>query len=927
VSNCAPPPAPKASHDAAHATHATITAAGAAAAESTALTLEPVDWRFLASAPTGPVPVFDTDKPLHLTGAAGRPAATVPPDTRFELEVGGVAVPLRARVRGPHVALTFDRSAPAGLGTLTVRPPGAPGTRWTVALRPAQDPRTEVASALAACRAGRVETGLASLGRLVDAEAAGEVHWLLVEQARCLQGAGRLDAALATWSRAAEGAANAGLETERTRRLRAAAFVAIQARRFGEARVLLDRADALETPGQGPAAWSNRAGAARSLYYRGLLEGELGNLRGAVEATRAAVEAFQALGLFADAARAREWLVYQHQRAGSDREALALLSTIEREDLPGMRPADRARFLHNRAWFHAAAMERGFGPRDPVAIRAAFEEARTLFLALGQAADVAEADVNLAFMDLRAGKPVAARQRLVMLDRLPGGKAAYSADFRRLLSAEIDLAFGHAEAARRAFESAARRAREEAAGQDSEERWRALHGLGRALERLRRPDRAAAAYREALSALESMGRRTLLRSGRAGFFDARYALVEDAVRLALTRGDLARALEVVLRSQARLLQDLEASVRPARLTPAARRTWDARVEAWARARQAFEDGRAEGDLLPRRALEAWRADRERARVALAAAYDAAWAVLDEAAPPATVGASDAAALVARLGSEAALLNYFRLDGAVHALQVDARGLRLFRPPADDLLAGATLPTGVRAIYIVPGEVSAARALPVTGRVGDRPLASIAAVSLLPHAGLLTVERSPPQNGPVVIVADPSVDLPVARREAERLGIRYPAALSLLGREAGRQAVLDALRGASLFHFAGHGVTHPDDPWAAHLALTGEQTLSLEDVLIAAAPVPLVVLSGCETGASIPVGVRDGVGLAEAFLAAGARTVLATERVVGDAEAGVFVGRFHAAGAARAPGEAWQVATLADPGGATAFRLFGTLDGP
>jgi tetratricopeptide (TPR) repeat protein len=885
-----------------------------------------VNWRFLDPGPGEPVPVFDAEKSLNLTAGVENPQAAVPPDARFELVVDGVAVPLSVRIRGPHVTLTPEPGAPVGLGTLSARgAAAAPVQQWTIRLRPAQDPRPEVAAALEACRAGRTAAGLESLARMVAGEPPTGVHWLLVEQARCFQGASKLDEALTAWTRAAEGAAQAGLPTEQARRLRAAAFVAIQTRRFGEARGLLDRTDALDAL-PGPAPWRNRAGAARTLYYRGLLEGESGNLRGAVEATRAAVSGFEALGLSSDAAMAREWLVYQHQRAGSDREALALLGTIERQDLPEMRPADRARFLHNRAWFHAAAMDRGALPRDDAAVRRAFEDARTLFSSLGQTAAVAEADVNLAWMELRAGEPLAAARRLAALDGLPGGAAAYSADFRRLLRGEIALAFGRADEARSIFDASARRALEEAPGQEPEERWRALHGLGRAYERLGRPERADVAYRAALTALEGVGRRTLLRSVRAGFFDARHALVEDALRLALSRRDGSRVFEVVLRSQARLLGDLEASVRPARLSPEMRKVWDARVEAWARARQAFEDGRAEGELLPARALAAWRAERARAGLALTAAYDAAWSVLDQAAPPAPETSLTPADVSARLGPEAALLDFFRLDGAIHALQIDAQGLRIHRPGPDDLLAGVTLAPTVQRLYIVPGEVAAARALPVLGRLGGRPLADVAAVSLLPHAGLAGRGGPSAVGGPVLLVADPSGNLPIARREALRLQTRYPAARLLLGDAARRTDVLDALRGVSLFHFAGHGVTHPDDPWAAHLALADEQTLTLEDVLVAGVPADLVVLSGCETGASVPVGDRNGVGLAEAFLAAGARTVLATERVVGDIEAGAFVARFHEALATTEPGGAWQAATRADPAGSEAFRLFGALEG-
>ncbi len=140
-----------------------------------------------------------------------------------------------------------------------------------------------------------------------------------------------------------------------------------------------------------------------------------------------------------------------------------------------------------------------------------------------------------------------------------------------------------------------------------------------------------------------------------------------------------------------------------------------------------------------------------------------------------------------------------------------------------------------------------------------------------------------------------------------------------------RAVRAALPAAAQVHFAGHGVLAPRDPWAAHLALA-DGPLGLPEILTTPVRARLVVLSGCETGADSVLLDEGAVGLAEAFLAAGAASVLATDRPVADASAARFMAAFHDAGGADRPAEAARVAaaflrTKGDPHW-SAFRVIG-----
>ncbi|MFF9850664.1 CHAT domain-containing protein [Streptomyces litmocidini] len=62
------------------------------------------------------------------------------------------------------------------------------------------------------------------------------------------------------------------------------------------------------------------------------------------------------------------------------------------------------------------------------------------------------------------------------------------------------------------------------------------------------------------------------------------------------------------------------------------------------------------------------------------------------------------------------------------------------------------------------------------------------------------------------------DLPGAQAEADRLAALLPGATVLVGADATRDAVLDALPASGWAHFACHGYSDPDNPSDSHLAL-------------------------------------------------------------------------------------------------------------
>jgi cellulose synthase operon protein C len=183
------------------------------------------------------------------------------------------------------------------------------------------------------------------------------------------------------------------------------------------------------------------------------------------------------------------------------------------------------------------------------------------------------------------------------------------------------------------------------------------------------------------------------------------------------------------------------------------------------------------------------------------------------------------------------------------------------------------------------------------------------------------------------VADPQGNLPASVREAGVVSaaLRGQAwtADTLRGEEAREEVVRPALGRTDLFHYAGHGTFSGFGGWESVLPLAGGTRLTLGDVLTLGRPPSWVVLSGCETGRSGADAPVEGLGLAQAFLLAGSRAVIATTQQVDDRAAeGLFAELYQGWGDApdlavllqraqlawrrRAPGDGWKSFRLFEP---------------
>ncbi len=459
-----------------------------------------------------------------------------------------------------------------------------------------------------------------------------------------------------------------------------------------------------------------------------------------------------------------------------------------------------------------------------------------------------------------------------------------------------------------AFRAAGRAAGAETPG-DSDAASRALHGLGTAQLAAGDPRAALASWRSALAMVDRLAARTHLQAARAPFFASRQQLADDAIRLLLRLGETVEAFQVADAARARVLYGLQAEARLAGLDAGQQDEWARLVAEHRQARAAYERTRDEGEVLVGPLRAAWARRRAAARADTTRLFEEAYAWLDRVAPSPKHGTLALGAV----RPDEALVAYLRLDGRWHGFLV-ADGRIVHRVVGSPLDAWSERLRHRAHLYVVDGGWSAARSLH-HGPWGDR-----LGISYLPRAALLARAASP-SLAPPLVVADPTGDLPHARRIAGVL-----AGAPLVGLEAGRSAVLERLDGAAWLHFSGHGALRTGHPWDAHLRLAGGQALTLVDILTERPRLSLAVLAGCGTAATQQLAPGEHIGLAEAFLVAGARSVLATDYEVEDAAAARFVRRFYRNGGPDRPALALRSAIaesrLAGDDGWQAWRLLG-----
>lgn len=743
--------------------------------------------------------------------------------------------------------------------------------------------------------------------------------WILSEQARALANLDRIDEAMAVLEEAYALALDLELATEAARVALSTSYYALKRHRSRIGLTWVERAEEAISacPDPAIAAWVD--------YHRALLHEQLGDYRRARDGFERAALGLERLGETARAAAMPRFaLAGQYWKLGQYERALSSFAALEATESKHPNPIFRAAFWNDVAELYLEAR-----PDVPQALDQAhawLHRALAEWKKLDRREGQAVSTFNLARVARRRGDLDSAWRHLAEARKLSPSPDGLSGRARDLFEAELYLESSQPTEAVERFRSVLEREARTGRGGPSEWTWRAHHGLARVFRRSGDLEAARQALDTALEHRRITASRAALRDQQASLLANTDDVFGDAVEVSLELDDVARAFTIADAQLAELMGAIDTPLRVSRLSDPQREEWQRRIDAYRRASAAFEAERSRGADLSAKARRAWAAKRRARRLELARVFDGHFAWLDEAAPPVGLGIESVEALRRRLDDDEALLSVVRFGDHIIAFWIDAERLDVHRPAkAENALAPwEDRLDAIRHLYLVGREAE-------TGNLPFRPMANghvlyeAASVAFLPYAGAVEVPETVSRGG-AVVVADPTGDLPHARTEGQMAADELNATELIVGAEATRERVLDALTTASALHFAGHGVLTPSEPWDAHLQLADDQRLTLDDVLVRRLPLRLVVLSGCETGRPSRLSERDGIGLADAFLAAGSRAVLATSRRIRDEDATRFVKRFLAHEAFRQPAEALRRAALQDraEGGETwkAFRLVG-----
>jgi CHAT domain-containing protein/tetratricopeptide (TPR) repeat protein len=230
--------------------------------------------------------------------------------------------------------------------------------------------------------------------------------------------------------------------------------------------------------------------------------------------------------------------------------------------------------------------------------------------------------------------------------------------------------------------------------------------------------------------------------------------------------------------------------------------------------------------------------------------------------------------------------------------------------------------GARRLIIIPHSVLAYLPFAALRRAGDGHYLMQDYVLLnLPSAAALPMLRNRESSGPdqssgtpLVFVPFPDA-LPGSDLEGQAFRRAVSGAETRRGSRATESDFRFALGDGSLIHVATHGVMNSRNSLFSRIELTpgsgrpeDDGRLEVHELLRLRIQSPLVFLSGCETGVGAAWSNQfargeDYATLAQAFLYAGARNVMATLWRIEDQGAAAFAQRFYAHLATEAPADA------------------------
>lgn len=641
-------------------------------------------------------------------------------------------------------------------------------------------------------------------------------------------------------------------------------------------------------------------------YFSSLLADKEGNVRKAID------ELDQSIAIAEHVGDASNLWYSQQKRAlvfanlGRSDEAAEMFAQLA-QNPPADAPCEVGKFFNNWAWTTLLAREAG-GGRETIGPASTVEPAKLLERAIEVfrsspkdcgSSEIFNSRLNLVLAHLQEGSADLAAQALASARADQAKSTLFQALWELDLDARIDLARDQPRAAMETYRRLDRIS-ESVGAPDG--RLRAALGLARSTLQLGDREAALSILAGAEKLLDGQSLRVPLGEGRLTFVSQREGVASLEVQVLLDAGRTGEALAAARRARSRVLRQLDLAERLATLGPEDRKRWGDEIGSYTKTRNDIDSSlHGEWGLLSGE-LAGERAAREGKAREAAGQLEKALAILgppQKEQPLAPIPPGDLLLAFHPLprspGAPAPEWVAFAADGD----QLTVHRFSLASALADDeALAAATLAPfrkeilRARRIRILP--YGALRdvdfhALPFGGDVLLARKPVVYGLDLRPAAEA-TPRRTETGLPEALIVANPSTTLPGTVAEAKAVAReihswKAPWRIEKLkGSEAQADVVSRRLKSVDLFHFAGHGRFAGVGGSDSSLLLANDQHLNLGQILVLGGAPRFVVLSGCETGSAGGESRVEGLGLANAFVLAGSRAVIASVRLVDDRSA-------------------------------------------
>ncbi|HXU29420.1 MAG TPA: CHAT domain-containing protein [Thermoanaerobaculia bacterium] len=565
-------------------------------------------------------------------------------------------------------------------------------------------------------------------------------------------------------------------------------------------------------------------------------------------------------------------------------------------------PCEQGKFLSNWAWAallaHEASGERASAKVESPEelLEQAIERIRSDSKNCDSKA-VLNARLNLVLAHLQTGDPERATRELVSARKAKAESTLFLQLWELDLDARIELARGQPKPALEIYRRLDRIAKSVGS---PDGRLRAALGLARATNELGDRDGALAILASAELLLDGQSLQVPLYDGRQTYVSQREGVASLEVQLLLDADRNAEALAAARRGRSRVLRQLDLSERLASLSPGDRTKWSDEILKYTRARGEIDQAAHQDWSLLAGEVATERAAREKKARETAETLERAIAILGEPPPLRLAPVPPGELLLAfhplPRGPRNSEIDWvaFATDGQqktsvlrfglASALASDAALARAILLPFREQILGAKR---IRILPYGPLRDIDFQALPFDDDIllAARPV--VYGLDLSQTSGAWVPQGSERQ---ALVVANPSGNLPgsVAEAKAVEKAIRsWTPGWQVERLEesmAEKVKVRTELGSVELFHFSGHGRFAGVGGSDSNLLLAADRRLTVGEVLVLAHAPRWVLLAGCETGRVAPEARVEGLGLANAFVLAGSRAVVASVRSVDDPSA-------------------------------------------